>query len=182
MNIIELLLTSISLSMDAFAASICKGLDNKKNKLKNSLIISTLFGGFQALMPLLGYTLGNILNNKIIKYDHYIALILLTIIGISMIKESKEKNEINNKFNFKEIIILSIATSIDAFVIGITLSFLQVNITLSTTFIGIITFIICFIGFYIGNFIGKQLNKFSKILGGGILIIIGIKIFIEHII
>jgi len=180
MNIFELFLTSLSLSMDAFAASICKGLNNKKNKLKNSLIISISFGIFQALMPLIGFYLGNIMSNKIIKYDHYLALILLTIIGISMIKESKEEDNLNDTINLKEIVILSIATSVDALVIGITLSFLRVNILLSVFFIGIITTIICFLGFFLGNIIGNKLNKYSKILGGIILIIIGIKIFIEH--
>lgn len=181
MSIIELFLTSLSLSMDAFAASICKGLNNKINKLKNGLIISLSFGIFQALMPLIGYYLGNIMSDKIIKYDHYIALILLTLIGISMIKESKEKEEIYGNINFKEILILSIATSVDALVIGITLSFLRVNILTSISIIGLITLITCFIGFYLGSIIGDKLNKYSKIIGGIILIIIGIKIFIEHI-
>ena len=181
MSIFELLLTSLSLSMDAFAASICKGLNNKKNRLRNSIIISLSFGFFQALMPLTGFYLGNIMSDKIIKYDHYIALILLTTIGISMIRENKQNDELNSNINFKEIIILSIATSIDALVIGITLSFLRVNILLSVTFIGIITTIICFLGFFLGNTIGDKLNKWSKILGGIILITIGIKIFLEHI-
>lgn len=180
MSIFELFLTSISLSMDAFAASICKGLSNKKNKLKTGLIISLSFGFFQALMPLTGYFLGNIMSDKIIKFDHYIALILLTLIGISMIKESNEKDDINNNINIKEILVLSIATSIDALVIGITLSFLRVNIYTSVSFIGTITTIVCFIGYQLGNVIGNKLNKYSKILGGIILIIIGIKIFIEH--
>ena len=180
MSIFELFLTSISLSMDAFAASICKGLSNKKNKLKTGLIISLSFGIFQALMPLIGYFLGNIMSDKIIKFDHYIALILLTLIGISMINEANEKEDINNNIDLKEILILSIATSIDALVIGVTLSFLRVNIYTSVSFIGITTAIICFIGFNLGNIIGNKLNKYSKILGGIILIIIGIKIFIEH--
>ena len=132
-------------------------------------------------MPLSGYYLGNLMSNKIIKYDHYIALILLTLIGISMIKEAKENDNINNNITIKEIIILSIATSIDAFVIGVTLSFLRVNIITSVSFIGIVTTIICFIGFFLGNIIGEKLNKHSKILGGILLIIIGIKIFLEHI-
>ena len=182
MNIIELFLTSLSLSMDAFAASICKGLSSTKNKLKNGIMIGLSFGLFQALMPLSGYYLGNLMSNKIIKYDHYIALILLTLIGISMIKEAKENDNINNNITIKEIIILSIATSIDAFVIGVTLSFLRVNIITSVSFIGIVTTIICFIGFFLGNIIGEKLNKHSKILGGILLIIIGIKIFLEHII
>ena len=188
MSIFELFLTSISLSMDAFAASICKGLSNKKNKLKTGLIISLSFGIFQALMPLIGYFLGNIMSDKIIKFDHYIALILLTLIIVaiskyvlvSLINEANEKEDINNNIDLKEILILSIATSIDALVIGVTLSFLRVNIYTSVSFIGITTAIICFIGFNLGNIIGNKLNKYSKILGGIILIIIGIKIFIEH--
>ena len=181
MSLIELFLTGLSLSMDAFAVSICKGLTNNKSKLKKGLIISLSFGFFQALMPLLGYFLGDILSEQIIKYDHYIALILLSIIGISMIKESIIKEEYDQSINFKEIIILSIATSIDSLVVGITLSFLKVNITTSTLTIGLINFIMCFIGYFIGNIVGNKLNKYSKIFGGITLIIIGIKIFIEHI-
>jgi len=181
MSMIELFLTSLSLSMDAFATSICKGLNCKKNKIKNGIIISLSFGIFQAIMPLFGYYLGNIMSDKIIKYDHYIALILLTIIGISMIRETEQNNDISTKINVKEIIILSIATSIDALVIGITLSLLNVNILISVIIIGVITTIVCFLGFYLGNIIGDKMNKYSKILGGIILIVIGIKIFIEHI-
>ena len=181
MNIFELFLTALSLSMDAFAVSICKGITTNKDKLRNGLIISLAFGIFQALMPLLGYFLADILSNKIIKYDHYIALILLVLIGISMIKESSIKEEYTPNINLKEIFILSIATSIDALVIGITLSFLKVNIITSVLTIGLITFFVCLIGYFLGNIIGNKLNKYSKVFGGITLIIIGIKIFIEHI-
>lgn len=182
MHLIEIFLTSIALAMDAFTVSICKGLNNKKINLKNGLIVGLYFGFFQSLMPIIGYLLGDILKDKIVAFDHYIALILLGIIGISMIKEAKEKDEFNEKLNFKEMIILSIATSIDALVVGITLSFLQVNIIIAISLIGIITLATCFIGYQLGTIIGKKIKEYSQIIGGITLIIIGIKIFIEHLI
>ena len=180
MTLIEIIMTGIALSMDAFATSICKGLYSNKIIIKNSLIIGTYFGGFQALMPLLGYTLGNILKEKLIMYNSYIALILLIIIGISMLKD-KDNNEINAKINYKEMLILSITTSIDAFIIGISLSFLEVNIFISIILIGSITFIISSCGYLIGNILGKKLQKYAKIIGGITLIFLGIKIFITNL-
>jgi len=181
MSILELFFTSLSLAMDAFAVSICKGLANKKTSFKNGIIVSTYFGIFQAIMPLLGYYLGNILSDSIVKYDHYIALILLTLIGISMIRESNENNDVSYEIKPQEMILLSIATSVDALIIGITLSFLRVSIIKSVSLIGLITLLTCFIGYQIGSIVGKNFNKYSKILGGITLIIIGIKTFIEHV-
>ena len=180
MSIYELFFTSISLSMDAFASSICKGMTGK-NSIKNGFIISFSFGLFQALMPLIGYFLGDIFSQQIIKYDHYLALILLSLIGINMIKNYQEDTKVDSKISFKELILLSIATSIDALIVGITLSFLQVNLILSITIIGLITFIVCFIGYNLGSIVGKKLNNYAKLFGGIVLIIIGIKTFIEHI-
>lgn len=180
MHIFELIITSFSLAMDAFAVSICKGITNKKNKIKNSFIIGLSFGIFQAIMPFLGYHIGNILSQKIIAFDHYLALILLSIIGISMIREN-DNETYNDKITIKELTLLSLATSIDALIVGVTLSFLKVNIITSIATIGIITFITCFIGYNFGSLIGKKINKNAKIIGGITLIIIGIKIFIEHI-
>lgn len=179
MSIFELFFTSVSLSMDAFASSICKGIIGN-NSIKNGFIISFSFGLFQALMPLIGYFIGDIFSQQIIKYDHYIALILLSIIGINMIRNYKDNTSVSDIISFKELILLSIATSIDALIVGITLSFLQVNIILSISIIGLITFIICFIGYKLGLIIGNKLGNYAKLSGGIILIIIGIKTFIEH--
>ena len=172
MKIYEIILIGISLAMDAFAISICKGLKN--NKIKTGLIISLFFGLFQFIMPILGFYLGNVMNEKIINYQTYFSSILLIIIGILMIKEDKI-NEINLELDYKELFILSLATSIDAFVIGISFSFINTNIILSSTTIGIITFIICLIGYFLGHLFNKKAHQYSNIIGGITLIIIGIK-------
>lgn len=173
MKIIEIILISISLAMDAFAISICKGL--KEVNIKTGIIVSLFFSIFQFIMPILGYYLGNILSSKIINYQSYFSSILLIIIGILMIKEDKI-NEISSKLNYKELILLSIATSIDAFVIGISFSFIKTNILSSSIIIGIITFIICLIGYFLGNLFNKKAHQYSNIIGGITLIIIGIKL------
>ncbi len=180
MNIIDLILTSISLAMDAFSISLCKGLQYKKNKLKNSITVGLYFGFFQFIMPIIGYNLGIVFTSKIIKYNPYISTILLIIIGILMINEKKE--ELSIDLHFKEMIILAIATSIDALVVGISFSFLKQNILFSSLTIGVITFIICFIGYYIGNLFNKKVEKYSNLISGLTLIYIGIKILIKNII
>lgn len=176
MNIFELILTGISLGMDAFTISICKGLSNRK--IKNGIIVSLYFGIFQFIMPILGYYLGNIFSERIIKYNPYISMILLVTIGILMIKE-KNDDELSDSLKFSEMFLLSIATSIDALVIGISFSFLKSNILFSSIVIGIITFIMCFIGFMLGHSFNKKAHQYSNIIGGLTLIIIGIKIFLE---
>ena len=158
--------------MDAFSISICKGL--KSNNITIGLITTMFFSIFQFIMPILGYYFGNIINNRIINYHSYLSSILLIIIGILMIKEDRI-TEIDNKLNYKELIILSIATSIDAFVIGISFSFIKTNIILSSIIIGLITFIICFIGYLLGNFFNKKAHQYANVIGGITLIIIGIK-------
>ena len=179
MNIIEIVLISISLAMDAFTISICKGMKN--HKLLDGFIISIFFGIFQWIMPILGYYFGIILSDKIINYNYYLSAILLISIGILMLKEEKI-TELDNRLNYKELFILSIATSIDALVIGISFSFLKVNIFSSSLIIGIITTIISFIGYYLGNLLNKKVGKYSNFIGGLTLIILGIKILIETII
>lgn len=181
MTIIELLVLSIGLAMDAFAVSLCKGLAINKYSIKTSIIVGLYFGIFQALMPLIGYFIGNSFGFLINNISYYIAFILLSIIGIKMIIESKNEENINDKLDFKEMLILSIATSIDALVVGITLSFLQVNLLFSIFIIGIVTFILTFSGVYFGFKVGKKLDFKAEILGGIILIIIGLKILLEHI-
>ncbi len=179
MHFLEILLISISLSMDAFVVSLSKGM-YMKSCLKNSFIISFSFGLFQAIMPLLGYFIGYRFESIVASVDHYIAFICLTIIGISMILDNNNIDN-NDKIDFKTIILLSIATSIDAFIVGITLAFLNVNLILSISTIGLFTFIICFIGTLIGKRIGKIVGNKSKIFGGCLLIFTGVRILFEHL-
>ena len=182
MNITELLVLSLGLSMDAFAVSICKGLSIKNYKYKYSIITGLYFGCFQALMPLLGYFLGIQFNTLIVSIDHWIAFILLSIIGINMINESRKKSEeFNDSFSFLTMSPLAVATSIDALAIGITLAFLKSNIIQAVSIIGIITFSLSAIGIKIGQSFGSRLKKVSEIFGGIILIIIGIKILLDHL-
>jgi len=179
MTILEIILTALSLAMDAFSISICKGLTSNKNYYR-ALVISFYFGIFQLMMPILGFYIGNIFSEKIIFYNPYISMILLIVIG-SLIYKEDSIDKINDNIKFGEMLILSIATSIDAFVIGISLSFLKVNIIISSLIIGIITFILCFIGYLIGNKLNSKINKYSNKIAGIMLIIIGIKIFLQNI-
>ena len=183
MSIIDLILISFGVAMDAFAVSIGKGLTMKKLDCKNILLVGLYFGGFQALMPTIGYFLGKNFEVFITSIDHFIAFILLLIIGINMIKESikGEDENINDKFDFKTMIPLAIATSIDALAIGVTFSFLKMDLLLSVMIIGIITAIISMLGVLIGQKFGNKLEKTSQIIGGIILILIGLKILLEHL-
>lgn len=183
MGILEIIIIAIGLAMDAFAVSICKGLSMKKMSWKKGLIIGGYFGFFQALMPLIGYLLGIGFQDKVTGIDHWIAFILLGIIGANMIKEalSKEEEGKNDSVNFKEMIVLAIATSIDALAVGITMAFLEVNIAVAIIIIGIITFAISVIGVKIGNIFGNKYEKKAEFAGGIILILMGIKILLEHL-
>ena len=183
MGIVELIILSVGLAMDAFAVAICKGLSMKKMSWKNTIIIGIYFGFFQAFMPVIGYFLGVNFQDKIANLDHWIAFILLSIIGINMIKEafSKECEEVNDSVKFKDMIILAIATSIDALAVGITFAFLKVNIVLAVGLIGTITCILSIIGVKIGNIFGDKYQKKAEFLGGLILILLGVKILLEHL-
>lgn len=184
MGIIEIFFIGVGLAMDAFAVSICKGLSMKKLNVKKMIIIGGYFGFFQALMPLIGYLLGTRFENLVTQIDHWIAFILLAIIGGNMIKEALGKDaESNNNdsVDFKEMIVLAIATSIDALAVGITFAFLKVDILKSIIIIGITTFIISMIGVVIGNRFGNKYEKKAELAGGIILIIIGLKILLEHL-
>lgn len=184
MSYIELLFLSIGLAMDAFAVAVCKGLTLKSMNLNKAYTIAISFGFFQAIMPLIGYLIGSKFQYSIIKYDHWIAFILLTCIGINMFKECLQKNkeDEDEKVDLKSIIILAIATSIDALAVGITFAFFECNIVFAISNIGIITFLLSFLGVKIGNVFGHKYEKKALILGGIILIIIGLKILIEHLI
>ncbi|NCD06923.1 MAG: manganese efflux pump [Spirochaetia bacterium] len=182
---IELILLAIGLAMDAFAVSITKGLC-MKNKInyKQALFIAFSFGLFQAIMPLIGYTIGIQFSTYIVQFDHWIAFLLLSFIGIKMILEAVfEKEETECKlFSIKEILILSVATSIDALAVGVTLSFIQTtNIIQAIIVIGLITLIISFIGVKIGHKFGMKYEKSAEIFGGILLILIGLKILFEHL-
>ena len=169
--------------MDAFAVSVCKGISMKKMNWKKACIIGLYFGGFQAIMPVIGYFFGSSFESIITNIDHWIAFILLAIIGAKMIQEAfqKEEEEYNEDISVKTMIVLSIATSIDALAVGITFAFLKVNLLLAITLIGTITFILSVIGTKIGNRFGDKYKSKAELAGGIILIIIGLKILLEHI-
>jgi putative Mn2+ efflux pump MntP len=182
MGFLELFLISIGVSMDAFAVAICKGLSMEKINIKKALIVGLYFGFFQAIMPLIGYYFGIQFKEKIAFIDHWIALILLCYIGIDMIISSlhSSQNPCDCSLRFKNMIVLAVATSIDALAVGITLTFLQVDIIKGVVLIGIITFILSIIGVKIGNIFGAKYKSKAELAGGLILTFMGIKIFIEH--
>lgn len=184
MGFIEILLTGFGLAMDAFAVSICKGLSMNKFCFKKGFIVGIYFGLFQGLMPLIGYLLGMNFKDLIISIDHWIAFSLLLVIGVGMLKEglSKEVDIVNDNVNFMEMIPYALATSIDALAVGITLAFLRVNILLAVLVVSIITFVLSIFGVWIGNKVGNKYQKKSQVFGGFILIFIGFKILIEHLI
>lgn len=182
MRTAELLIIAIGLSMDAFAVAICKGLSMQKMSYKNAVKTGLYFGGFQALMPFIGYLLGTQFKGYITSIDHWIAFALLSIIGIKMIKESRSEYErLDDSFNLKNMLVLSIATSIDALAVGVTFAFLQVDIVFAVSIIGITTFIFSFIGVKIGNVFGAKFKSKAELTGGIILIAMGIKILVEHL-
>lgn len=186
MSIWELLILAVGLSMDAFAVSICKGLSVKEAKLKYMVITGVYFGGFQALMPTIGYLLGRNFNDLIENFDHWIAFGLLVLIGGNMIREAvkkEEEEELNASFGFKAMLPLAVATSIDALAVGVTFAFLNVGkmIIPAVSFIGIITFLFSFVGVKIGNIFGTKYKSKAEFIGGVILILIGIKILLEHL-
>lgn len=183
MGMIELFLLGVGLSMDAFAVSICKGLGVKEVKSKHMLCCGLWFGGFQALMPLIGYLLGSAFESYITKIDHWIAFVLLVFIGVNMIREalSDEEEQTSASFSFKTMLFMAIATSIDALAVGITFAFLGVNIGMALTLIGCTTFVFSAAGVKIGNVFGKKYQAKAEIVGGVILIAIGCKILMEHL-
>ena len=191
MNLLELLILAIGLAMDAFAVAVCKGLSIKKITAKHPIIVGLYFGIFQAGMPMIGYFLGKQFSNKINAIDHWVAFILLGIIGINMMKgslkeeEEEEKgcdcNESDNTLAVKGMLILAVATSIDALAVGITFAFLKVNIFVATSFIGVITFLIAVAGVIIGNLFGGKLRSKAEMAGGAILVCLGVKILLEHL-
>ncbi len=186
MGIGELLFLAVGLSMDAFAVSVCKGLSVKKAGLKESAICGGWFGGFQALMPLLGFWLGAMFADAIEKFDHWIAFGLLAVIGINMLKEAFSHDcdceEHSDDLSAKTMFVMAIATSIDALAVGISLAMAgNVNIVLAVILIGVTTFLLSALGVKIGNLFGNRFEKKAQIAGGVILILLGVKILLEHL-
>ncbi len=183
MGFIELLLISVGLAMDAFAVSVGKGMTVKRACPRHALTAGAWFGGFQALMPIIGFFIGRSFADYVVSVDHWIAFGLLAIIGVNMIREaiSGEEEVVDGNFGVRTMLIMAIATSIDALAVGISMAFLHVNIWISVAVIGVVTFVISAAGVYLGASFGSRLGSKAGIVGGVILIAIGIKIVVEHV-
>lgn len=187
MGFIELVLIGVGLAMDAFAVSVCKGLAMKTVNRVHCIVIAVFFGGFQFLMPILGWLLGKQFQSYIQSVDHWIAFGLLVFLGIKAIVETiREKDEADDgkeecSLDFRELFLMAIATSIDALAVGITFAFLKVDIMSASGIIGIVTFILCIFGVFVGNIFGSRFKKKAAVAGGVILILIGVKILAEHL-
>ena len=185
MGLMELVLIALGLSMDAFAVSLCKGLSMSRLKLRNAAVIALFFGSFQALMPLIGWLLGKQFESYITSVDHWITFALLAVIGGKMIYEALRKDRCPEKSGdalyLKELLVLALATSIDALAVGITFAFLQVFILPAVSLIGIITFAISLAGVCIGRGFGMRLKSKAELAGGIVLVLIGLKILLEHL-
>ena len=188
MGFVELFLIGVGLSMDAFAVSICKGLGMKRLNMRQALVIGLFFGGFQALMPLIGWALGMQLADFITPIDHWIAFILLVLIGGKMLLDAFREGDEEDagepkdaRLDLKELLMLAIATSIDALAVGITFAFLGVNIVVAIAVIGVTTFVLSVMGVAVGHAFGARYEKGATIAGGIVLILIGCKILLEHL-
>lgn len=185
MSLLELLLVAVGLSMDAFSVAICKGLALRRVTPGRAAIVGLWFGGFQALMPALGYFLGDRFASAISRYDHWIILVLLCLIGGNMIREALDKSEAEEEtdpgLDFKSMLLLAIATSIDALAVGVTFAFLSVSILPSAALIGLTTFLLSALGICIGHAFGSRFKSGAELTGGVILILIGLKILLEHL-
>ena len=184
MGIIELLILAVGLSMDAFAVSVCKGLASGRVTARHALTAGVWFGGFQALMPLIGWLLGVRFQVFITKIDHWIAFVLLVLIGLNMVRESRQEEELSNtdaSFTVKVMFPLAVATSIDALTVGITFAFLQVQIIPAITLIGLTTFVISAVGVKAGGVVGMRGRARAEMIGGLVLVLMGVKILLEHL-
>lgn len=182
MSLWELFIIAVGLSMDAFAISICKGLSVQRVSLRHAACAGLWFGGFQALMPLLGWLLGARFQAAIEQFDHWIAFALLVILGINMIREACGEEEcVDGSFAWKVMLPMAVATSIDALAVGVTFAFLQVNIVPAVIFIGLTTFLFSAVGVRLGSVFGQRYQKAAQIFGGAILILMGLKILLEHL-
>lgn len=182
MDILTLFILAVGLSMDAFAVAVCKGLAMGKMTWRKAAVVGLWFGGFQALMPAVGYMLGEQFKDKITFIDHWIAFFLLGLIGVNMIREaySKEEEEADGSLGVKEMFVLAVATSIDALAVGVTFAFLSVNLFSAVAFIGTVTFALSVMGVKVGNVFGVKYKAKAELAGGVILIFLGMKILLEH--
>lgn len=184
MSLIELFLLALGLSMDAFAVAVCKGLAVGKLKFKHMLIPGLWFGAFQALMPLLGYFLGSRFERYITRWDHWIAFVLLAAIGGNMLREAlsrEEEKPADASLSIRSMLPMAVATSIDALAVGITFAFLQVRIAAAVSFIGVITLLLSMVGVKLGSVFGAKYKSRAELAGGCILILLGLKILLEHL-
>ncbi|MFR7991419.1 MAG: manganese efflux pump MntP family protein [Lachnospiraceae bacterium] len=182
MGLLELFIIAVGLSMDAFAVSVCKGLSVGKVQPKHLLITGLYFGGFQSVMPLIGYFLGSSFQSLITNIDHWIAFVLLALIGINMIRESgNPAGHLDPSFNVRAMLPLAVATSIDALAVGITFAFLRVHIVPAVSFIGCITFVLSAAGVKLGSIFGNKYESAAELIGGIVLILMGLKILLEHL-
>ncbi len=183
MTLLELFILAVGLSMDAFAVAVCKGLAIGKIQWKHVVIVGLWFGGFQALMPLIGWLLGSSFAEYIAAVDHWIAMILLVLIGANMVRESLDKDpeHVNPSLGVKAMFVMAVATSIDALAVGVTFAFLEVRILPAVTFVGVVTFLLSALGMKIGSIFGTKYKSKAELTGGVILILLGIKILLEHL-
>ena len=188
MGFVELLLVGVGLSMDAFAVSVCKGLCMKRLNMRQALVIALFFGGFQALMPLIGWALGTQFEQFITPVDHWVAFGLLLIIGAKMLWDSFHGDDdellscaVDGRLDLRELTMMAVATSIDALAVGITFAFLRVDIVASVVVIGVTTFALSLVGVAVGHRFGARYEKPATVVGGVVLILIGLKILLEHL-
>ena len=183
LSLVELFLLAVGLSMDAFAVSVCKGLSVARVKRSNILACGAYFGGFQALMPFIGYLLGARFQSMIENVDHWIAFALLAVIGVNMIREAlgDDDEALDDSFGVRTMLLLAVATSIDALAVGVTFAFLRVNIVPAVCFIGAVTFVLSALGVRLGGAFGMKWKRRAEFAGGAILVLIGLKILIEHL-
>lgn len=183
MSFLELLLTAVALSMDAFAVSVGKGLSSPNTSWREGLICGAYFGGFQALMPLAGYLLVSTFSGYIQRFDHWIAFFLLALIGANMIREafSKEEESMSSSFSVKTMLLLAVATSIDALATGVTFQLTGTNIWMAISLVGCTTFLFSFLGVKVGSTFGAKYQSKAELIGGVILVLMGVKILLEHL-
>ncbi len=183
MSLLELFILAVGLAMDAVAVAICKGLSVSKVRLRHAVCAGLWFGIFQALMPLIGWLLGVRFQAAIERFDHWIAFVLLAVLGINMIREAKSGEEecCNCSFAWKAMLPMAVATSIDALAVGVTFAFLKVDIVAAVAFIGVITFLLSAIGVRLGSVLGQKYQTAAQIFGGAVLILMGLKILLEHL-
>lgn len=183
MSLLELFIVAVGLAMDAFAVSVCKGLSVSKVNLRHAACAGLWFGGFQGLMPLIGWLLGVQFQTAIERFDHWIAFILLGILGINMIREARSGEEecCDCSFGWRAMLPMAVATSIDALAVGVTFAFLKVDILPAVAFIGVVTFLLSAVGVRLGSVFGRKYQSAAQIFGGAVLILMGLKILLEHL-